>query len=255
MKEKNEKRKSRPSRFLIGSFLSIIALTLAVFVLLSQFLDNKSADTISRVGEVYMKNLSQQIALHFQTTIDLRLDQVQAIVNDVRPEFERDNVTREQVLEELEASSRARGFVQLGLLSYDGEFEMIYGDPLLITDLKPFIQSLTEGKSKVAVGKNPRAEDKNMVLLGAPADYLLKDGSPCLALVATVDTDYIRETLSLEANDSMVYSFIIRGDGSFVIRTSGAFRHSYFDRVRNIYEDVDGMTGEQYIVEISAAIK
>ncbi len=255
MKEKNEKRKSRPSRFLIGSFLSIIALTLAVFVLLSQFLDNKSADTISRVGEVYMKNLSQQIALHFQTTIDLRLDQVQTIVNDVRPEFERDNVTREQVLEELEASSRARGFVQLGLLSYDGEFEMIYGDPLLITDLKPFIQSLTEGKSKVAVGKNPRAEDKNMVLLGAPADYLLKDGSPCLALVATVDTDYIRETLSLEANDSMVYSFIIRGDGSFVIRTSGAFRHSYFDRVRNIYEDVDGMTGEQYIVEISAAIK
>ena len=255
MKKENEKKRGGPNRFLIGSFLGIIALTFAVFVVLAHFLDNMSADTISQVGEVYMKNLSKQISMHFQTTIDLRLDQVQTIVSDVRPEFERGNVTRRQVLEELEASSKARGFVQLGLLSYDGEFEMIYGDPLHITDSDPFLHSLTEGQAKVAVGKDPKEDDRNMVLLGVPADYLMKDGSPCLALVATTDTDYIKETLSLDANDSLVYSFIIRGDGSFVIRTGGAFRQSYFDRVRNIYTDVNGMTGEEYIADLSAAIK
>ncbi len=164
MKKENEKKRGGPNRFLIGSFLGIIALTFAVFVVLAHFLDNMSADTISQVEEVYMKNLSQQISMHFQTTIDLRLDQVQTIVSDVRPEFERGNVTRRQVLEELEASSKARGFVQLGLLSYDGEFEMIYGDPLHITDPDPFLHSLTEGQAKVAVGKDPKEDDRNMVL-------------------------------------------------------------------------------------------
>ncbi len=257
LKEKGTKEKQDrgPVRFLIFSFVSLTLVTLAAFTALAHYLNARSSDTISQVGEVYMKNLSQQISMHFETTIDLRLDQVQTIVNDVRPAFERENTGREQVLEELAASSKARGFVQLGLMSYDGELEMIYGDPLQITDPEPFIRSLTEGEPKVAVGTNPKEDDKNMVLLGVPSDYLMKDGTDCLALVATVDTEYITDTLSLEADDSLVYAFIIRGDGSFVIRTSGAFRESYFDRVRNIYEDVDGMTGEQYIEEISGAIQ
>ncbi len=257
LKEKGntEKRKRGPGRFLIGSFIGLTLLTLLVFTVLAHYLDKGSSDTISRVGEVYMKNLSQQIVMHFETTVDLRLDQVQTIVNSVRPEFERENTERDQVLKELAESSRDRGFVQLGLLSYDGELEMIYGDALHITDPEPFIHSLTEGEPKVAVGTNPKADNKNMVLLGVPSDYLMSDGETSLALVATVDTKYITETLSLEADDSLVYAFIIRGDGSFVIRTSGAYRQSYFDRVRNIYEDVDGMTGEQYIGEISKAIE
>ena len=47
-------------------------------------MNRRSADAINQVGQFYMKNLSEQISLHFQTTIGLRLEQVEALgVTDV----------------------------------------------------------------------------------------------------------------------------------------------------------------------------
>ena len=244
-----------PNRFLVGSFVALTIITFGAFFLLSHFMESCSGDTISQVGKVYMQNLSEQIAMHFQTTINLRLDQVESMVENVRPGVEREReTTREEVMDELRASSQARGFQQLGLLSYDGEFEMLQGEQLQITDPKPFIESLQEGKMKAAVGTDEDGD--NVVLLGVPADYLLADGkTTALALVGTVDVGYITDTLSLEANDSMVYSFVIREDGSFVIRTGNAYRDSYFERVEDLYTDVDGKSPQQYIEELSQAMK
>ncbi len=253
--EEAKMNKQNPNRFLVGSFIALTIITFGAFFLLSHFMEDCSGDTISQVGKIYMQNLSEQIAMHFQTTINLRLDQMESIVENIRPGVEREiETTREEVVDELRESSRARGFRQLGLLSYDGRFEMLQGEQLEITDLKPFIESLQEGEMKAAVGTDKQGN--NVVLLGVPVDYTLSDGkTTALALVGAVDVDYITDTLSLEANDSMVYSFVIREDGSFVIRTGNAYRDSYFERVEELYADVDGKTPRQYIEELSAAMR
>lgn len=53
----------------------------------------------------------------------------------------------------------------------------------------------------------------------------------------------------------MVYSLVIRKDGTFVVRNSAAVRDNYFDRVRAVYEETNGQTPEEYIAEFEAAMQ
>jgi signal transduction histidine kinase/CheY-like chemotaxis protein len=66
--------------------------------------------------------------------------------------------------------------------------------------------------------------------------------------------EYISDNLALEENSERAYSYIIRKDGSFVIRTADAYRNNYFERVRVVYDDVNGMTPDEYIQALSAAM-
>ncbi len=245
-------KKINPTHFLVGSFLAVSIFTFGVFFFLSQYMDRISFDTISQVGDSYMHGMSDQISMHFQTTVELRLNQVESIVEDILPDDVRPEAGREDVLEELAATGAARGFSQLALLNSLGEFEMIYGENLVITDPPPFLETLGQGGSKVAVGSDGKGE--NLVLLGVPCSYRMEDGRDAMALVASIPADYITQTLALQENDDKIYSFIIRENGSFVIRTSDAVRDDYFDRVRSLYDEIDGQTTQQLVDELSAAM-
>ena len=244
--------KNKTTRFLIVSLVLAVALCIGLFSFLTTFMGKRSSDTINKVGQFYMESLSQQIAMHFETTIGLRLQQVEALVIGTPPAAE-SNKGHQQVLDELSYNAKARGFDYLALLSEDGQFEMIYGNPLEISDPGPFMNSLKDDDLKVAVGND--AENNRILLLGVPAEYCMDDGSGALALVAGLPVDYITSTLSLEEDANKTYSFIIREDGSFVIRTGDAYRDSYFDRARKLYENVDGQSPEEYISALQAAMR
>ncbi|MCI8386485.1 MAG: response regulator [Acutalibacter sp.] len=253
MKGYQVKKERGPSLFLVGSFIALTIITLLMFFLLSRYISGESNTALAKIGEEYMESLSDQISKHFQTTIDLRLNQVEAMVQDIGSTVDQGQFDLYQMKEKLRDSSKARGFEQLALLSESGEFEMLHGEGVHITDPPPYLESLRGHKSKVAVGTDDLGNA--IILMGVPFQCPMKNGETSLALVGSVHTDYITETLSLEVDNSMVYSFIIRKDGSFVIRTSDAYRESYFDRVRNLYDDVGGRTPEEYIQELSAAME
>ena len=67
------------------------------------------------------------------------------------------------------------------------------------------------------------------------------------------DRDYIAETLSLYSENSLVYSHIIRRDGTFVIRSGEAYRENYFDRIQALFQE-QGESGDQYVRELEAAM-
>ena len=58
----------------------------------------------------------------------------------------------------------------------------------------------------------------------------------------------------MDENDSMVYSHIIRRDGSFVIQSSDAYRENYFERIKALFEEIDGEDAEQYVQELEASM-
>ena len=58
----------------------------------------------------------------------------------------------------------------------------------------------------------------------------------------------------MEEDASKTYSYIIRQDGSFVIRTGDAYRSSYFDRALSLYKDVNGQTPEEFVSRLQAAM-
>ena len=243
-------KKPNTSLFLTISLILVFILTVCIFCFLGLYMNRKSTETIRHVSQMYMSGLSEQISMHFETTIGLRLEQMDALVKTVVPE----NVHEDpDSLQNLTENAIAREFTHLAFYHTDGTFEMLYGSPLTVIDPEPFWNSLSNRENKVAIGND--AEENRIILLGVPSPHQPTEEHPCIALVAGLPASYINDTLSLDENDEHVYSYIIRDDGSFVIRTGDAFRSSYFDRVKNLYQFPDGQTAEQYISQLSEAMR
>lgn len=133
--------KNKTTRFLVISLVLASVLCIGLFTFLAFFMGQRSTETIGTVGRFYMESMSEQITLHFQTTVGLRLDQVEAMVNDI-PTAEERGGDHESVQSELSYSAQARGFERLALLAADGTFEMIRGDKMQVVDPEPFLSSL-----------------------------------------------------------------------------------------------------------------
>ena len=242
--------KDRTTRFLLGSLIGVALLCVCVFSFLAVRIGDQSSRTINEVGVLYMSSMSEQISMHFETAITLRLDQMTALVETaVSGKIHED---REQ-LEELTFTARAREIDYLGFYREDGTFDMLYGGELTVADPEPFRQSLANGERKVAIGSD--AKDNAVVLLGAPAAHDPAEENRCIGLVGALPVSYISDTLSLNGANESFYSFIIRKDGSFIIRSADVYRDNYYDRVRALYEDVDGMSAEEYITQLRTAME
>ena len=77
--------KHKTIRFLFISLILVSVFCVYIFTSLAVRMNQKGAETISQIGEMYMSGMSQQVAMHFGTTIELRLSQVEALVDSVPP--------------------------------------------------------------------------------------------------------------------------------------------------------------------------
>ena len=235
------------TRFLTVSLALVLLLTVCIFSFLAYFMVHKSNETISTVGTTYMSGMGEKVTQHFATTIELRLSQVDALVKSF-PELDGPSAS---LRSDLTFNAKARDFESLAFYSSSGEFDMIYGDPPTLSNPEPFLASMNNGDKKVAVADTNHGERD--VILGVSAEYTMSNGETSTALVASLPADYIAETLSLYSETSLVYSHIIRRDGTFVIRSGDAYRENYFDRIQALLEE-QGESGEQCIRELEAAM-
>ena len=238
-------QKNKITRFLRLSLALVLGISVALFGFLGLYMSRESKSTIREIGRIYMSGLSEQINLHFRTTVELRITQL----HDMDRTANEDGDLSVGDLAEL---AQVRDFEHLGLLSADGELEIFYGGSLEISNAELFLDCLKRGENKVVVGINQDGERE--VVLGIPAEHPMKNGGASVALVASLPTSYITSTLALDVDTSMVYSFIIQKDGSFVLRTSDAFRENYFERVQTRYEN-DPKEKGQYIEDLKAAME
>ena len=239
--------KNRITRFLAVSAVGILTLCVAVFLFLAFYMNRRSTETITEVGTIYMTGMNERISMHFQTTIEMRLMQVEELVQECPPQG------GDEDREELAYSAKARGFNHLAACSQDGGFEMFFGSPVKVTDPEPFLESLRNNEKKIAVGTDE--EGNPLILMAVPASYRMANGQESKALVAGLSVDYIKDILSLDANNTLVYSHIIRKDGSFVIRSAGAFRDTYFNRIRELFKEAQAQGAEGYVDALRSAME
>ncbi len=241
--------KNRITRFLLTSLIGVALLCVCVFTFFAIRMGNQSAATINQVGTLYMSSMSQQTSVHFESIIGIQMNQLRALVGTIPSDAIHEDKTLQQ---QLMAQAKARDFTYLGFYGSDGSMEMLYGSQLTVTDPEPFLASLRGDQQKVAIGTN--AQGEKVVLLGMPSPHDPTPEHDCAALVAGLPISYISNNLALEENSERAYSFIIRRDGSFVIRSNDAYRNNYFERVRVLYDDVNGLTAEEYLEELTTAM-
>lgn len=243
---KSMKNKALP-RSLKISIAVIICLTVFVFSFLGTSIHNMSENTIEDIGTAYMAGMNEQVSLHFETIIELRLTMAESIAHIAAGEGSSDYGSKE----EIEYGARARNFFCAALYSADGRIEMIYGDQVELNHPEPFLESMKNGERRVASAVDSGGE--GAILFGVPCEYPMSDGSDSIAIVVGLSRQYMGEVLFLDSDSSLMYSFVIRKDGSYVVGNEGDVHKNYFDRLNSIFDMQDEETAS-YIGNLADAI-
>ena len=207
-------------------------------------------DTIRRLGIFYMSGITEQVSSHFGTIIELRLSQVESIVNAVPP-GRAASKTSMQI--ELTYNARSAGFEYLAFYTEDGIFHMLYGSLVTPDVPEDLHRSVRGGKDMVCAGRD--AAGTPVVLIGVPAVYPIDDGEDSIALVAGLPTSYLSDTLESNIESSLTGYSIIRNDGSYVLNDGRIEEDNYFNRIENLYEPCGGKEPAQYAQELRDALE
>lgn len=241
----------RTTHFLNVSLVLVSIFCIFIFISQTICMNFMGENAIRQLGIFYMSGISEQVASHFGTTIELRLSQVESLVNSVPPE----RVTGGTAMQvNLTYNSRSAGFEYLAFYTDDGEFHMIYGSQVTADVPEALRRSVQGGKYNVCAGKD--AAGTPVVLMGVPAIYPMEDGNASVALVAGLPTSYLSDTLESNIRSSIMEYAIIRNDGSYVLHNNNAItERNYFERVGTLYETCNGKQPAQYAQEFRDALE
>lgn len=228
--------------FLTKLFLVLI-LCVGIFIFSAYYMNHKGTKTIGVISDIYMHNMSEESALHFSSTIKLRFSQLETLI--ISSDMRRYNQHHLETL--LAENARSYGFESLAFYTSDGRFETIYGD---LTPKCPdsFLNALDNGEKRIDAALD--SHGNNQVLIGLPSTALQKRNPRYIALVGGLSKDYISNTLSLDILDSPVYSYIIRQDGTFPIKTDDSSHADYFEQ---LYAELPD-DAEALVTDIRAAL-
>lgn len=206
-------------------------------------------DAIRDLGIFYMSGISEQVSAHFGTAIELRLSQVESLVDSVPP----GRFTGETSMRiGLSYNARFAGFEYLAYYTENGNFHMIYGSQVTADVPESLHRSVQGGRYNACAGKD--ASGNSVVLMGVPAAYPMEDGNTSIALIAGLPGSYLRDTLENNIQSSIMEYFIIRNDGSIILHNSDAEEDNYFERVEHIYDTCNGKEPVQYAEELREAL-
>ena len=239
--ENRKIKKNRTSYFLIGSFIVLFLISIGAFTYLGQYMSRVSEKSINKVGDLYMAGINDHITAHFRTLIELKLEQLEAVVKVVPSDT--NNVKK--TYEELAYRTNVRNFNYVALCSEDGQLKMLDGEQIKLTDPDPFFESLKNHEKKVAVGSDSLGNE--IIIFGVEANYPMNNDMGCMALVAAVSIEYISTMLSTDEDNALLYSHIIRQDGSFVISDMSDEYVDYFESLHKRYTNDDSQKINEYI--------
>lgn len=233
------------TRFLTISFSMLLLISLIAFMSLSHYMNGATEKSINTLGSIYMSGINDHVTAHFRTLIDLKLEQAEAVVNVVSEDME----NTQELYDELIYRVNVRNFNYLALCSKDGKLEMIDGEEIKLADPEPFYASLRKNEKKVAVGTDSLGRE--IVVFGVSASYTMKSGEKSMSLIVAVPIEYMSTMLSADEENALVYSHIIRNDGSFIISDNKSKYANYFESLYSTYPDSDSEEIRTFIKSLS----
>ena len=240
----------RTTRFLNVSLVLVSFFCMFIFIIQTVCMNLMGEDTIRQLGVFYISGISEQISSHFGTAMELRLSQVESLVDSVPPGR---YSSESSVRIELAYNARSSGFEYLAFYTEDGNFHMIYGSQVTADVPEDLHRSVQGGRYNVCAGKD--ADGTSVVLMGVPAVYPMSDGNTSIALVAGLPSSYLDDTLENNIRSGSMDYYIIREDGSYVLNNNDVEENNYFERVETLYETYNGKEPAEYAEELRDALE
>ncbi|MDE6593808.1 MAG: response regulator [Oscillospiraceae bacterium] len=250
MDTEKKRKTAKPIRFLIITFLLLLAVSICAFIWLGNYMRTSSEEGVHKVGNLYMEGMSDQITSHFRTLIEMRIEQTESLVEMVSADEYKENAS--ELYSELVYRAGSLNFNYIALASEDGELQMLYGEQISLSDSDAFFESLGSGEKKIAVGENARG--KRVVVFGVEGHYPMSTGEASHSLLTAVPIDYFKSMLHSDPGNSLMYSNIIRADGSFILSDMDSDYSDYFESLYARYNTDDFQTITNYINDLSNAM-
>lgn len=234
-------------QYLRRSALVVLAVCILVFGLLLGYYEVRSEAAVSDVSQIYMSKINERLKAHFETAVSYCLSRLESVVAKAAPETVK---TFEQADEELTNAALPEGFSAVSLMGPSGELDSLYGGNITVLYAEHTLSILEQGFSYVGIGI---LDGRQVELCCAPAHYPMRSGKESTAVIGALSDDFLNDILTLDVPGGMVSSFIIRADGSYVLRDEGYGANYYTDTVD---EDSsrDRSDVEHYVEKLAAAL-
>lgn len=233
-------------KFLVISFSILISVCIVMFMITSVYVSGKSDGAINEIGMIYMSAIAKQMQEKFDAVIDSQILEMEGIVLRHPPE---EMEYGQEMIDQLVLSAQVRDFVYLGLYTDDGESEMIYGSEVEYESEEVFQNVLQDSSLRVFSGLSSEGERVMCMLINV--EYPMKGGKTSSAMVAAIPMEYLEKVLALDGENSLMYSYIIRRDGTFVVRTR---ENSFFENINETFCEYNGKSAQQYAQELQEAV-
>ncbi len=217
--------KNSTYKMIIGGFAAIIVLAIGIFLWLTSYMERLNSKGVTDVGRIYMKEMNEQMKIHYTTIIEERFSQVEEILHRIQKDKA---VTAWEVKDDMFESAQMQELEFLGMYAEDGTCQVIYGDAVELDDSDMFFATIAAGERCVTAGKN---STEDLTIYGTPAELPMKNGKTSMAVVSGRKLSVLNEMLALDVNNSLVYSHIIRPDGSYVLRNADSHLNTYYERI------------------------
>ncbi len=233
-------------KFLLISFSILISVCVIMLTVTSMYVSGKSDGAINEIGMIYMSAVAKQMQEKFDVVVDSQILEMEGIVERHPPE------TMEYgpaMIEQLVLSAQVRDFLYLGLYTKEGDCEVIYGKEVEYESEEVFHKVLQDSSLRIFSGFSTEGERVMCLLINVA--YPMKDGKTSSAMVAAMPMEYLENVLALDGENSLMYSYIIRRDGTFVIR---AREESLFENISETFCAYNGKEAVEYASELWEAI-
>lgn len=234
-------------KFLLVSFSLLIAACIVLISVASSVIAGKSDLAINEIGSIYTSAMAKQMQEKFDTVVDMYISELNGIIERHPPESVEYG---QEMLDQLALSAQVRSFVYLGLYTKDGESETIYGANVEYDSESTFRNVLNDSSLRVFSGMS--AEGEKVICMLVDAQYPMQNGKTSSAIVAAAPIARMKNVLSLDEGDELMYSFIIRLDGTYVVRNRE--ETDYFTYIRQNFSDYNGKSAENYVDELRSAM-
>jgi len=235
--------------YILLGFVIIITATIFTFVRMNKEVDRENNEILHEISNLCISSISNQTINHADIYFENRF----ALINQIL-----DNIPTESNAEDAVNylnSELSEGVIYIGLINENNEWEAIRGsDTFRAFDADTMNDTLENSQNKVIL----ITDDNGSKEIGIVVPKKFSFGSKTYSgIVYGFPAETMNTLFNLSYNEAnLTYSFIIReADSAFVVRNEGAFRMTYFDRIRALYEDYNGMTSEKYIQDFSNAMQ
>lgn len=219
--------KEKIKHFLVGSLVGVCIVCIVAFAALAFYQNRQNEQAVTQLGNIYMSNINDRISKQFGAISDQCLIPMTTFAENIPPMCKN---SKEDYYQWMTYYGHSRDYESLSWCDSMGNIETIYGDPLQYSGSAAFLEAMKTGESRVTVGYNGSGEQ--VVLMCAPVSLDIPDMEDCITMVGELPISYLSELLSLDEGDSLVYSFVIRKNGGFMVRDPAAVRDNYFDRMK-----------------------